>query len=79
MYQNGEIHTYQITTKLPIGHKIYQMAVKCSKWPKNIPTSSFTKPFKIYPNWDFWFENKPSGNPGARFNRGALTKHGLGF
>jgi hypothetical protein len=18
---------------------------------------------KIYPNWDFWFENKPSGNP----------------
>jgi hypothetical protein len=21
-------------------------------------------PSKIYPNWDFWFENKPSGNPG---------------
>jgi hypothetical protein len=20
---------------------------------------------KIYPNWDFLFENKPSGNPGA--------------
>jgi hypothetical protein len=20
-------------------------------------------PSKIYPNWDFWFENKPSGNP----------------
>jgi hypothetical protein len=19
--------------------------------------------FLIYPNWDFWFENKPSGNP----------------
>jgi hypothetical protein len=18
---------------------------------------------KIYPNWDFWFEKKPSGNP----------------
>jgi hypothetical protein len=18
---------------------------------------------KIYPNWDFWFENTPSGNP----------------
>jgi hypothetical protein len=18
----------------------------------------------MYPNWDFWFENKPSGNPG---------------
>jgi hypothetical protein len=21
------------------------------------------RPSKIYPNWDFWFENKPSGNP----------------
>jgi hypothetical protein len=20
------------------------------------------RPSKIYPNWDFWFENKPSGN-----------------
>jgi hypothetical protein len=19
----------------------------------------------MYPNWDFWFENKPSGNPGC--------------
>jgi hypothetical protein len=28
-------------------------------------------PYKIYPNWDFWFENKPSGNP-AR-NREAST------
>jgi hypothetical protein len=30
---------------------------------KNMPTFSIPKPFKIYPNWDFWFENKPSGNP----------------
>jgi hypothetical protein len=22
------------------------------------------RPYKICPNWDFWFENKPSGNPG---------------
>jgi hypothetical protein len=22
------------------------------------------RPSKIYPNWDFWFENRPSGNPG---------------
>jgi hypothetical protein len=28
-----------------------------------IPTSSILRPFKIYPNWDFWFENKSSGNP----------------
>jgi hypothetical protein len=20
----------------------------------------------FYPNWDFWFENKPSGNPESR-------------
>jgi hypothetical protein len=26
-------------------------------------TFSFPRPFKIYPSWDFWFENKPSGNP----------------
>jgi hypothetical protein len=29
-------------------HKIYQIA----------------RPFKNDPNWDFWFENIPSGNPG---------------
>jgi hypothetical protein len=29
---------------------------------KNIPTSSIAGPSKIYPNLDFWFENKPYGN-----------------
>jgi hypothetical protein len=28
-----------------------------------MPTSSIARPSKIYPNLDFWFENKPSGNP----------------
>jgi hypothetical protein len=23
----------------------------------NIPTCSIARPFKIFPNWDFWFEN----------------------
>jgi hypothetical protein len=23
------------------------------------------RPSKIYPNWDFWFETKPSGNPAS--------------
>jgi hypothetical protein len=32
---------------IPIGRKIYQMA-------KNMPTSSITRPSKMYPNWDFW-------------------------
>jgi hypothetical protein len=31
----------------------------------HIPTSSIARPSKDYPNLDFWFENKPSGNPGG--------------
>jgi hypothetical protein len=31
----------------------------------NIPTFSIPRPSTIYPNWDFWSENKPSGNPGG--------------
>jgi hypothetical protein len=28
-----------------------------------IPSSSIARPSKVYPNLDFGFENKPSGNP----------------
>jgi hypothetical protein len=45
----------------------YQMAINYSKWSQNKPT--FPWPSKIYPNWDFWFESKPSGNPGGIANR----------
>jgi hypothetical protein len=47
------------------------MPEKYSEWSYNITTSSIPRPSKLYPNWDFWFENKPSGNPGekARFTR----------
>jgi hypothetical protein len=56
------------------------MTTKCTKWPQNIPFGRkvdksalkqyehllhIARPSKIYPNWDFWFENTPSGNPGA--------------
>jgi hypothetical protein len=52
---------YQITTTLPHGHKIcisndrkiFQMTIKY--------TSIFHS--KALQNWDFWFENTPSGNP----------------
>jgi hypothetical protein len=27
-------------------------------------TISIPRPSKFYPNLDYWFENKPSGNPG---------------
>jgi hypothetical protein len=30
-----------------------------------MPSSSIARPSKIYPNLDFWFENKPSGNPAS--------------
>jgi hypothetical protein len=40
------------------------MAPKLTKWPQNIPTSSIARHSKIHPNWDFWFENTTSGNPG---------------
>jgi hypothetical protein len=41
--KRGEI--YQITTKLPNCHKIYQMAVKYSEWPnyKFLDTPKYTK------------------------------------
>jgi hypothetical protein len=38
---------------------------------KNIPNGHkndsifHSKALQNYPNWDFWFENKPSGNPGS--------------
>jgi hypothetical protein len=39
---------------------------KYSKWPHNIPTSSVSRPSKIYPNWDFGLKiYVPSGNPGG--------------
>jgi hypothetical protein len=28
-----------------------------------MPRFSIVRPSKIYPKWDFWFENEPSGNP----------------
>jgi hypothetical protein len=42
--------------------------VKYSIWPLNISTFSNLGPSKIYPNWDFWFEKKPSGNPGPEMS-----------
>jgi hypothetical protein len=51
---------YQIATKLLYGHEMYQMAVIYSKFP----TFSIPRAAKIYPNWDFGFENTPSGSPG---------------
>jgi hypothetical protein len=51
------------------GHKKSQISTKYSKLPNNIKRFSNIRPSKIYPNWDFWFENKPSGNPAPWLNR----------
>jgi hypothetical protein len=60
------VKIYQITThytKCP-----YNITkVKWTKCPWNIPSSSNARPSKIYPNLDFGFENKPSGNPVCQY------------
>jgi hypothetical protein len=53
---------------VPNGHKLYQLIKKYSKWSQNITTFSVRRPYKIYPNRNFWFENKPSGNPAQLTN-----------
>jgi hypothetical protein len=62
-YQNEEKYT-----KLPRTLPNVKKTVKWTKCPYNIPSSSIARSSKIYPNWDFWFENKPSGNPAHRWN-----------
>jgi hypothetical protein len=53
----------QIFATLPSDHKIYEMAVKYTDCKIYITTFSILRPSKNYPNWDFGFENIPSGNP----------------
>jgi hypothetical protein len=52
------------------------MAIIYSKWAQNMPTFSILKPYKIYPNAYFRFENVPSGNPACRYR---YTDVGKGF
>jgi hypothetical protein len=35
----------------------------------SIKYTNISRPSKIYPNLDFWFENKPSGNPDLQPSR----------
>jgi hypothetical protein len=66
------VQTYQNGKNIPNDHKLYQttinylyqMVINYSKWSQNLQTFFILRPSKIYPNWDFWLENKPSGNPG---------------
>jgi hypothetical protein len=55
---------YPTTTKYTKWPRIsYQMVVNYSKWPQNIPTLSFPRHSKVYPNRFFCIKIIPSGNP----------------
>jgi hypothetical protein len=56
-------YTYQHlqrTKNVPNDNKICEMVTKYT----NQHMYSMARPSKIYPNYDFWFQNIPSGNPG---------------
>jgi hypothetical protein len=57
------------------------MIVKLTKWSLNLPTFSIARPSKIYPNFDFSFDKKPSGNPAVVDTNSAMlkTKMNRGF
>jgi hypothetical protein len=61
-YQNSEKYTK--VSQLNLIDKIFTHNIPNDKNP---PTFSILKPSKIYPNWDFWFENIPSGNHAVVF------------
>jgi hypothetical protein len=75
-------------TLYQIRNKMYQMNTKCTKWTQNVPNGhkisqmfikysklfSNLRPYKIYPNWDFWSENKLSGNPGEGEAQGVAAR-----
>jgi hypothetical protein len=54
------------------------MSIKDIKWPKNRPNVHkihkqlpLQDPPKLYTNFDFWFENIPSGNPALQVGKPA--------
>jgi hypothetical protein len=64
------VQTYQNGKNIKNDNKLYQTAINYTKWPLNIPNGHkiyqhlpFKGPLKFTQIRDFWFENKPSGNP----------------
>jgi hypothetical protein len=55
---------YQMTTKYTIcSVKNIPNGREKTKWPKIYQNLPSQEPPKLTQNLDFWFENKPSGNP----------------
>jgi hypothetical protein len=52
---------------VPSGHILYQIVIKYSKW--KYTNNSIPRTSQIYPNFDFWCENIPSGNPDSDLPR----------
>jgi hypothetical protein len=46
--------------------KIFLITTQYSKGPNSVQTFIIPRPSKIYPFWDFGYENIPSGNPVCR-------------
>jgi hypothetical protein len=59
--------------KLPIGHKIYQIAEKISKWPNKYQHSPFHSRLKFIQIGIFWFENNPFGYPAQMQKRAGTS------
>jgi hypothetical protein len=67
------VQTYQNGKNIPSDHKLYQIAIKYTTWPKTVPSGHkifqhfpFQRTSQMYPIWDFWYENEPSGSPAFR-------------
>jgi hypothetical protein len=59
------------TQNFPNGLKISQISLLKMFQMANL------RPSKLYPNWDFWFENKPSGNPALEVPEQIFLRTGL--
>jgi hypothetical protein len=44
-----------------------------------IPTFPIPRPSNVYPNWDFWSENIPSGNPARYYGLGGEGVSGTSY
>jgi hypothetical protein len=65
------VQTYQIGKNITNHHKLYQTAINGRKLFQMVIKIYQHLPFKGSPkfnqNGDFWFENKPSGNPDSMY------------
>jgi hypothetical protein len=64
--KTGKLKYTKLPQNVTNGHRIFQMTIKQTKRPLHTPTSYIARLSKMYPNSDFWSENKPSGNPGRK-------------